>query len=362
MNLNSRIFDVIVIGAGQAGLATGWHLRQQGVEFLILDEQQRPGGNWRNYYDSLKLFSPAAYSSLPGLAFPGEAKHYPSRNEVVDYLEGYAERFQLQIRPNTRVATVHREETVFRVESADGQAFFAKVLIVASGAFSRPYTPEIPGLDTFGGMRLHSAQYRNPEGFEGQRIVVVGAANSAVQIAHELAQRARVTLATHKAIRFTPQRILGVEFHEWLKWTGLGKTRWLSDQGTPVMDDGTYQRALKAGRYNQRPVFQQVTPTGVVWADGQEERVDSLVFATGFRPNLAFLEGLPVMDDRGNVLQRRGVATHLPGLYFVGLPRQRNFASATLRGVGPDIEYNLAHLLRYLRAAPAGLSGSVLPS
>lgn len=362
MNINSRVIDVIVIGAGQAGLAAGWHLRQQGLDFLILDEQQRPGGNWHNYYDSLKLFSPAAYSSLPGMAFPGEAKHYPLRHEVVSYLEQYAERFQLPIRPNTRVAAVHREETVFRVDSADGQQFLAKALIVASGGFSRPYTPELPGLDSFGGTRLHSAQYRNSAGFEGKRIVVIGAANSAVQIAHELAKVAEVTLATREAIRFMPQRILGADFHDWLKWTGLGKTRWLSDQSTPVLDDGTYRGALKAGRYSQRPMFQQVTPTGVAWTDGQEERIDSLIFATGFRPNLPFLEGLPVMDDRGNVLQRHGVATRVPGLYFVGLPKQRNFASATLRGVGPDIEHNLKPLLRYLQAAPASLSSTALQS
>lgn len=356
MNMNKRVLSVIVIGAGQAGLAAGWHLRQQGIEFLIVDEQQRPGGNWHNYYDSLKLFSPAAYSSLPGMVFPGKAKHYPSRREVVNYLEHYAERFQLPIRPDMRVVAVHRDDTGFRVDSADGQQFCAKALIVASGGFSRPYTPETPGLDSFCGTRLHSAQYRNSAGFEGQRIVVVGAANSAVQIAHELAQVAHLTLATREAIRFMPQRILGADFHDWLKWTGLDKSRWLSDQSTPVLDDGAYRRALKAGRYAQRPMFQQVTPTGVVWADGQEEHVDSLIFATGFRPNLPFLGGLPVIDDQGIVLQRHGVATQLPGLYFVGLPRQRNFASATLRGVGPDIEYNMKHLMRYLRSAPAGVS------
>ncbi|MDH0894973.1 MULTISPECIES: NAD(P)/FAD-dependent oxidoreductase [unclassified Pseudomonas] len=362
MNVNSQTFDAIVIGAGQAGLAAGWHLRQQGLDFLILDEQQRPGGNWHNYYDSLKLFSPAAYSSLPGMAFPGEAKHYPLRHEVVRYLEDYAKRFQLPIRPNTRVSAVRRDEAGFSVDSADGQHFLTKALIVASGGFSRPYIPSIPGLDSFGGTRLHSAQYRNSAGFEGQRIVVVGAANSAVQIAHELAQVAQVTLASREAIRFMPQRTLGADFHDWLKWTGLGNSRWLSDQSTPVLDDGTYRRALKAGRYSQRPMFQQVTPTGIVWADGQEERIDSLIFATGFRPNLPFLEGLPVMDDRGDVLQRHGIATRVPGLYFVGLPKQRNFASATLRGVGPDIEHNLKHLLRYLQAAPAGVGGAALQS
>ncbi|MDD0843377.1 flavin-containing monooxygenase [Pseudomonas sp. Gutcm_11s] len=360
MNVNSRVFDVIVIGAGQAGLAAGWHVSQQGLEFLILDEQGRPGGNWHNYYDSLKLFSPAEHSSLPGMTFPGEAKRYPLRHEVVSYLEQYAEHFQLPILSETRVTAVHREETVFRVASDNGQQFTAKALIVASGGFSRPYTPEIPGLTSFGGTRLHSAQYRNPAGFEGQRIVVVGAANSAVQIAHELAQVAEVTLATREAIRFMPQRILGADFHDWLKWTGLGNSRWLSDQSTPVLDDGTYRRALKAGRYRPRPMFQQVTPSGVAWADGQVERIDSLIFATGFRPNLPFLEGLSVMDDRGHVLQRHGIATHVPGLYFVGLPRQRNFASATLRGVGPDIEHNLKHLLHYLRATSAGLSNIAL--
>ena len=362
MNIINRVFDVVVIGAGQAGLAAGWHLRQQGLEFLILDEQQRPGGNWHNYYDSLKLFSPAAYSSLPGMRFPGEAKRYPLRHEVVSYLGQYAEHFQLPILSETRVTAVHREEALFRVTSTGGQQFITKALIVASGGFSRPYTPEIPGLDSFGGTRLHSAQYRNSVGFEGQRIVVVGAANSAVQIAHELAQVAQVTLATREEIRFMPQRILGADFHDWLKWTGLGKTRWLSDQSTPVLDDGTYRRALRAGRYKQRPMFQQVTPSGVVWADGQAEPIDSLVFATGFRPNLPFLEGLPVMDDRGQVLQRHGIATHVPGLYFVGLPKQRNFASATLRGVGPDIEHNLKHLLHYLQATPTDLSNIALQS
>lgn len=357
MNVLGTVFEVIIIGAGQSGMAAGWHLRRQGIEFLILDEQLRPGGNWRNYYESLTLFSPAVHSSLPGMSFPGDPKHYPSRDEVVNYLEEYAEHFQLPIRTNTRVVAVRRKQAGYQVESADGVKFFAKALIVASGAFSRPYTPDIPGLDDFTGSRLHSSQYRNAEGLEGRRIVVIGAANSAVQIAHELAQVAQVTLATRSPIRFMPQRILGVDFHDWLKWTGLAKTRWLSDQSTPVLDDGTYRRALNAGLYKQRPMFLQVVPNGVVWADGQKEKVDCLIFATGFTPNLPFLEELQAMDERGNVLQQNGVAKSLPGLYFVGLPKQRNFASATLRGVGPDIEYNLKHLMRYLQSAPADISG-----
>ena len=265
------------------------------------------------------------------------------------YLAEYAEHFQLPIRQGIQITHIDQHDEGFQVTAANGQRFLARAVIVASGAFSRPYVPNIPGLENFSGTRLHSAEYRNAEPLRGQRIIVIGAANSAVQIAYDLAQVARVTLATRGLVRFTPQRILGADFHTWMKWTGLEKTRWLSDQSTPVLDDGTYRKALKKGYFTQKAMFTQVTASGIVWADGQHEAVDSLIFATGFRPNLPFLEGLPVLDARGQVAQREGRAVHVPGLYFVGLPRQRNFASATLRGVGPDAGHMLPHLLRHLR-------------
>lgn len=348
MNSMDQRLDVVVIGAGQAGLACGWHLKQQGLNFVILDAQARPGGNWRNYYDSLELFSPAAYSSLPGMPFPGAPGHYPGRDEVVRYLEQYADLFQLPVRQGVQVTQVARADAGFQITAANGQRLLASAVIVASGAFSRPYLPDIPGLESFRGAQLHSADYRHAAPFRGQSVVVIGAANSAVQIAYDLASVATVTLATREAIRFAPQRILGADFHSWLKWTGLEKTRWLSDQSTPVLDDGTYKKALKTGYFMRRPMFTQVTSTGIVWPNGQHEAVDSLLFATGFRPNLPFLEGLPVMNELGQVMQRDGHAMHVPCLYFVGLPKQRNFASATLRGVGPDAGHLLPHLFRHL--------------
>ncbi|MFN3580918.1 MAG: flavin-containing monooxygenase [Pseudomonas sp.] len=356
MNANKEVFDVLVIGAGQAGLASGWQLQQQGLKFLILEEQSQPGGNWRNYYDSLQLFSPAAYSSLPGLPFPAEPSHYPTRDEVVQYLDAYAALFQLPIRQNTQVARVDRLGSGFQLSTTDGQQFQSKAVIIASGAFSRPYLPNITGLDSFCGTLLHSSQYQNPQPFHGQRVIVIGAANSAVQIAHDLCDAATVTLATRETIKFVPQRILGVDFHAWLKWTGLEKTRWLNDQSTPVLDDGTYKAALRADRFNQKPMFSQVTPTGIVWPNGVHEAVDTLIFATGFRPNLGFLGDLPVVDDQGGVIQDDGRAMLVPGLFFVGLPKQRNFASATLRGVGPDAAHLMPHLLDHLRSMQVELS------
>lgn len=352
MNTSTR-HAVIIIGAGQAGLAMGWHLQRQGVDFLIVEAGERPGGNWRHYYDSLRLFSPAAYSSLPGMAFAADPAHYPRRDEVVRYLEDYAAHFQLPIRYNSPIQRVSREGTGFRLHAADGQIYHCEALVVASGAFSQPHIPTIAGLDGFTGRLLHSSAYRNPEVFAGQRVVVVGAANSAVQIAHELAAVAEVTLATREKVRFFPQRPLGIDFHAWLHWSGLARTRWLSDQSTPVLDDGTYKRALQAGRYRQRAMFQRTEDNTLIWADNSREAVDTLIFATGFRPNLPFLAGLPITDARGQVLQRNGRAQQVPGLFFVGLPKQRNFASATLRGVGPDAAHLLPTLLQHLQAPRA---------
>ncbi|MGD8220870.1 NAD(P)-binding domain-containing protein [Pseudomonas thivervalensis] len=186
------------------------------------------------------------------------------------------------------------------------------------------------------------------QGFRDQRVVVIGAANSAVQIAHELAQVSRVVLVTRESVRFFPQKILGVDFHAWLKWTGGENTRWLNDQGTPVLDDGTYRSAIKHGLFECKPMFTHVTSTGVTWADGERAEADSLVFATGFRPNLGCLAGLHRADDE-SLTQRNGEAEHLPGLYFVGLPKQRNFDSATLRGVGPDVAHIIPSLMRFIQ-------------
>lgn len=351
MNIIDRQFDAIIIGAGQAGLAAGRLLQQYGFRFLILDEQAAPGGNWRNYYDSLQLFSPAEYSALPGRPFPAAPDSYPTRDQVAAYLEGYAAHFLLPISQGVRVVHVRARPNGFEIQSADGECFSTKSVVVASGSFSRPFVPDIRGLGMFKGRVLHSSQYRNPESFHGERVVVIGAANSAVQIAYELAHVALTSLATRERIRFFPQRMLGIDFHTWLKWTGFGKARWLNDQGTPVLDQGKYRKAIKSGLLPCKPMFTSVTSDGVVWDDDQHEHVDSLIFATGFRPNIPFLNDLSVQDQHGRLLQQNGVAKMVPGLFFIGLPRQRNFASATLRGVGPDAEHILPHLKRHLTQA-----------
>jgi putative flavoprotein involved in K+ transport len=334
----------VVIGAGQAGLAAGYHLKQAGLRFAILEAGEAPGGSWRSYYDSLVLFSPAEYSSLPGMPFPGAPDHYPTRDEVVAYLTGYAAAFDLPVVVGARVEAVTREGEAFRVSTAGGATFPARAVIAATGSFGNPFVPRLPGQAEYRGRLLHAFGYRNPDPFQGQRIVVVGGANSAVQIGVELAHTARVTLALRSRIIWVPQRILGHDGHFWLRVTGLDQSRFLSDQSTPVVDAGNYCKAIAAGRPDTRPMFTRFTERGVVWRNRTEEDVDTVLFATGYRPSLGYLAGLGALDARGMPRQRSGVSTTVPGLYYVGLSGQRNFSSATLRGVGPDAAVVVSHL------------------
>lgn len=341
------IYDTIVIGAGQAGLATGYHLQRAGLRFLILEADAEPGGSWPHFYDSLSLNSTARYSSLPDLPFPGQPDRYPRRDEAVAYLRSYAAHFALPIVTGARVLKIERSGRLFRVITTDKGCFSARTVVAATGFFGRPNMPDLPGQGQYRGQVLHAAEYRRPEPFHRQRVVVVGGGNAAVQIGVELAQVARVTLATRHPIRYLPQRVLGQDIHFWLKFSGLDRTQWLDEQSLPVFDTGKYHAAIAAGRPDQRPIFERFSADGVIWSDGRYEKVDAVIFATGYRPHLPFLTELGALDETGGPQHRQGESTTVPGLYYVGLPRQRTVASATLRGVGADARIVANHLRHY---------------
>ncbi|MGW1179254.1 NAD(P)-binding domain-containing protein [Kitasatospora sp. NPDC002543] len=203
-----------------------------------------------------------------------------------------------------------------------------------------PHRPELPGLAGFEGELLHAAEYATPGPFAGKRVVVVGAGNSAVQIAAELAERSRVTLATRAPVRFARQRVLGRDLHAWLTATRLDTApigRFLSrPPGQPVLDDGRYRAALAAGMPERRPMFTSVDGAKVTWLDGTAEAVDAIVLATGYRPNLPYLRPLGALDRDGRPLHRDGLSTVGPRLAYLGLEWQRSLSSNSLRGVGRD--------------------------
>lgn len=349
-------YDAIVIGGGQAGLAAGYHLQRAGLRFVILEAGSEATGSWTRYYDSLKLFSPARYSSLPGMPFPGDPKRYPTRDEVVDYLRSYARHFHLPVVTSTRVERVECQDTIFHVFTSQGQTLSARSVIAATGAFSRPHFPQFEGQDAYVGQTLHSSAYINPLPFKDQQVLIIGAGNSAVQIATELARLAQVTLTSREPVRFRRQRILGLDLHFWIKVTGYDTWKRQFPQWKPfevnqpgVLDTGMYQAALQSGNPAWHPIFTRFTEAGVEWADGTTQKFDAVIFATGFRPNLPYLRPLDALDEHGSALHRGGISTSVAGLYYVGISGQRSFASATLRGVGGDAAYVTRDLKRYLR-------------
>lgn len=331
--------EVAVVGAGQAGLATGRRLQRAGLDFMLFDAGQDVGGSWPQYYDSLELFSPVRYSSLPDLPMPGPAFAYPKRDDVVAYLRRYRACFDLPVTLGIRVTAVHRHDDGFLLHDDAGGVIRARKLIAATGAFGAPNLPVLPGQSDYQGRIGHSSDYRNPREYLGRRIIVVGAGNSAVQIAVELARDADVTLAVRGRLRFLPQRVLGRDVHWWFDKLGLNGVNLFSDHGVPVVDDGRYKRALRAGTPSVRPMFDAFTPDGVIWPDGSSERIDDVIFATGFRHALTFLGPSGALDAAGRPLHRRGVSTSVRGLGYVGLSGQSGFASATLRGVGRDADH-----------------------
>jgi len=346
------MLDVLVIGAGQAGLAAAYTLTKQGLNFQILEASEIAAGSWPHYYQSLKLFSPARFSSLPGMPFPGAPDRYPVRDEVIDYLQDYARHLNFPIVYQAKVSHIRRDGSGFNVFTENGAVYQARTVIAASGPFNQPNIPAFPGLSQFAGTVLHSAKYFQPSDVPGQRVAIIGAGNSAVQIAYELAKTHQVTLTARQAPKFLAQRPLGLDLHVWLTRSGLDRLPlgdWLQWQPTtPVLDHGEYRQAFASGALTLRPIFERITANGLQWGE-QIEPFDALILATGFIHSPAYLERLDGLTAQDAAEQKGGVALHVPGLYFVGASWQRSNASATIRGVGADAAHVVAHLQRYLQ-------------
>jgi putative flavoprotein involved in K+ transport len=360
--------DVIVIGAGQSGLAATKALQTHGISPLVLEARGRAAGSWPSYYDSLKAFSPAGFSSMPGMPFPGDPDRYPARDEVADYLDSYAAALDVEIRPNTPVATVRCDGHEFVVVTADGQRLRARGIVAASGSFSSPHRPTFPGQDGFTGELTHVADYRDPASYAGKRVIVVGAGDSAAQVASELAPLAQVTLATRHPLRFIPQWIGGKDVHYWLRETGFDSlpAEWLNKitGGSVITDSVGFQQTLTDRLLDVRPVFAGLDGDQVVWNHDERERADAVILATGYRPSLGYLRDLGALDPAGAPLHAGGIsATHL-GLVYLGLENQRSFASNTLRGVGADASAVIAPLVAWIGDAPRtiGLTTPQIPA
>ena len=358
----SRHRDVVVIGGGQAGLATGFYLRRTELSWTILDAQARPGGAWLHAWEGLRLFSPARFSSLPGWLMPGGEEEYPTRDEAIGYLSEYEARYGFPVERPVRVSGVHRQGGRFRIDTDRG-AWTAGAVVSATGSWASPVLPGIPGRESFGGVQIHSAEYRRPEDFAGQRVLVVGGGNSGAQILAELSRVADAGWVTLAEPRFLPDHVDGRYLFD--QATALYRAKKEGRPPPPAADLGDIVMVQPVREARDRGVLRAVRPfvrmteRGVVWPDGREEAVDAVIWCTGYRPALGHLAPLGVVEADGRVAVRGTRSVREPMLWLVGYGNWTGFASATLIGVGRSARSTvdqIAGALRPADAAPAAES------
>ncbi|MFJ9865406.1 ArsO family NAD(P)H-dependent flavin-containing monooxygenase [Streptomyces sp. NPDC101165] len=335
----TRTSQVVVIGGGQSGLAAGYHLRRLGVDFVILDAQTTAGGAWQRTWDSLHLFSPAAYSSLPGRLMPPQAgATYPDAQHVVEYLADYEKRYELPLERPVRVLGVHRDGPFLRVETDSG-TWRTRAVISATGTWWRPFLPAIRGRDVFGGRQLHTAEYRSPQDFAGQRVIVVGGGNSGAQIAADLAHDTELTWSTQRPPRFLADDIDGRALFDAATARRRALDAGRTDTGGvaslgDIVAVAPVREARDRGLLKASPMFTRLVPGGVEWADGTRAEADAIIWCTGFRPALSHLSPLQLRGPRGHIATLGTRAADEPRLHLLGYGDWTGPASATLIGVG----------------------------
>jgi putative flavoprotein involved in K+ transport len=339
-----RDLDVLVIGGGQAGLAMGYYLRQAGHRFRILERHPRIGDSWRNRYDSLVLFTPRAYSALPGLPLSGDPDGYPTKDEMADYLERYARHFDLPVLTETGIRTLTRVNGGFQVRTDAGKTIDARAVVLATGAFQRPAIPAISRQLPSDVLQLTPENYKRPGQLPSGRVLVVGDGATGRQIALELAATHEVLLARGRPRRVSPQRILGRSVFWWMDRLGILRASRETRVGKYLMEADPFPgKDLNLGRLRQRGVrvvgrLLDVEGRDVGLAGGETAEVDAVIWATGYKDDDRWVAIPEVKDAHGGFVHHRGVSP-VPGLYFIGRSWQWTRGSALLAGVGDDASY-----------------------
>jgi putative flavoprotein involved in K+ transport len=352
----SEYFETVIIGGGQAGLSVSYHLKKQGRPFVILDANERIGDSWRKRWDSLRLFTPARYDGLAGWSFPAPALSFPTKDEMADYLESYAARFDLPVRTSLKVDALSREADRFVVASGK-RLFEADHVVVATGSNQLPKVPSFADELHPSIVQLHSSQYRNPSQLQEGAVLVVGAGNSGAEIAFEVS-RTHPTFLSGKPSGEIPVRhgpamarfffpvIRFVGNHVLTLSTPIGRKvqpKFIS-HGAPLIRVKLKDLAAAGVEQVPRTVgVESGRPGRLVLEDGGVLEVSNVIWCTGFREEFSWIE-LPIFGEDGRPLHERGVVVGEPGLYFVGLLFQYAAGSDVLPGVGRDAEYIAKHI------------------
>jgi putative flavoprotein involved in K+ transport len=350
-------YETVIVGGGQAGLSVGYFLKEQGRSFVVLDASERIGDSWRNRWDSLRLYSPAFRDGLPGMAFPAARTAYPTKDEMGDYLEAYATRFGLPVRSGAAVEALTRENGRY-VASAGDDRFEAENVVVASGVFRKPYTPDFAGEVDPAITQLHSNDYRNLSQLQQGPVLVVGASHSGSDLAYEASAAHDVILSGpdtgqipvpiesrrgrlgFRVLVFAGTHVLNVD-------TPLGRKMrpHVRHGGGPLL---RYRRKDLAAAGVERVLARTVGVRGgfPVLDDGRVVEARNVIWCTGFRPDFSWIRVPFELGEDGFPVQYRGAASSSPGLYFVGLPFLHSFASMLIAGTGRDAERVARHIVK----------------
>ncbi|MDX1368353.1 ArsO family NAD(P)H-dependent flavin-containing monooxygenase [Pseudomonas sp.] len=353
LDRQTQAVDVVIIGGGQAALAVAYFLRRSELSFVILDGEPAPGGAWRHAWNSLRLFSPATWSSIPGWMMPVMAQGYPTREHVIDYLSQYEQRYQFPLQRPVWVDAVQRTDAGLRVQAGE-RHWDARAVVSATGTWRNPFIPVYPGAELFTGEQLHSADYVEPQAFAGKKVLVVGGGNSGAQILAEVSTVADATWVTPSEPLFLPDEVDGRVLFERAteRWKALQEGRTIEQPvgglGDVVMVPPVVEARERGVLKAVRP-FTRFTPAGVVWADGTQAQVDVVIWCTGFRPALAHLATLEVLNEQGTVDVEGTRSLEEPRLWLVGYGEWTGAASATLIGVTRTARSTAAEIVEALQ-------------
>ncbi|MBM7634412.1 flavin-containing monooxygenase [Geomicrobium sediminis] len=331
------LYDVIIVGGGQAGLAMGYSLKRKNKCFIILDENETTGESWRRRYDSLQLFTPRNYSQLHGFLFNGDPAGFPHKNEVVDYLKRFKEENDLPVIYNQKVKELSQENDQKFLVITQNQRYTAKHIVVATGAFHHPFIQNIH--DNSIPYMIHASDYKNSLQIPEGEVLIVGAGNTGIQIAAELSRTHSVLLAKSKQIKRLPQSIAGKSLFWWFEFLSLSNAKPDSILGKflqkrdPIIGDDYKIVKKYVGIYGRVKGVND----GQVHFEGQSspKKISSIIWATGYRNDYSWINIDGVINKYGKPIHRYGI-TNIKGLYFIGLSWQSKRSSALIYGVSDD--------------------------
>lgn len=347
------IYDVIVVGAGQSGLACGYYLQRTKFNYLLLDSNKNCGGSWADNWDDLQLFSAASHSSLPGWQMPDTKREYPTKNEAISYLCKYEKRYSIPIKRSVKVKNIKHKNDYFEVEDSEGNFYKTYTVIAATGTQSSPFTPDIKGKNQFKGVQLHSSSYKNPNHFVGKSVLVVGEGNSAAQILAQVSKVTKTYWAVKNSPTFLPDTVDGKDLFN--QATAKYKAKKEGKKFIPknynlnsIVMVPSVQEARNRKVYKAFNRIKELRENQVIWKDNTRTEIDVIIWCTGFSFTTSYLKNLVSLNPNGKFETIGTAARQQNGLWAVGFGQWTGYASATLIGVGRSARKTVREIEHYL--------------